>query len=99
MAILAGKYRRELVGLVTSDKMDKTLVVTVDEVKMHKLYNKRFVVKKKYYVHDENNTAKLGDKVLIREMKPMSKLKRWKFIEVVVAAATVDTAEEVKAAA
>ena len=93
MAILAGKYRRELVGIVTSDKMDKTLVVTVDEVKMHPLYKKRYVVKKKYYAHDEENQAKIGDKVTIREMRPMSKLKRWKFVEVVTAAATVEVKE------
>lgn len=86
MAIIGDKNIRELVGKVVSAKTDKTLTVTVDRVKMHPLYKKRFTVTKKYYAHDESNTAKEGDIVKIRETKPMSKLKRWLFVEVVEAA-------------
>jgi len=63
--------------------MQKSLVVEVENVKVHPLYKKRFVVKKKYYVHDENETAKIWDVVKIRESKPISKLKRWTLLEIV----------------
>jgi small subunit ribosomal protein S17 len=52
-------------------------------VKVHPLYKKRFVVRKKYYAHDEKNVSKLGDVVRIRETAPISKMKKWKLIEVV----------------
>ena len=64
-------------GIVTSDKMNKTRVVTVHSYKTHPKYKKRFRVSKKYYAHDENNTAKLGDEVTIYETRPLSRLKRW----------------------
>ena len=57
--------------------MDKTRVVLVKSVKVHPLYKKRFIVRKKYYAHDEQNTSKIGDMVKIREANPTSKLKRW----------------------
>jgi small subunit ribosomal protein S17 len=60
--------------------MDKTRVVLVKSVKVHPLYKKRFIVRKKYYVHDEQNTSKTGDTVKIREASPTSKLKRWVLI-------------------
>ena len=82
MAVIWNKYIKELVGTVTSDAMDKTRVVMVKSVRMHPIYKKRFVVRKKYYVHDQENTAKVGDEVKIREAKPMSKKKRWNLIEV-----------------
>jgi small subunit ribosomal protein S17 len=50
---------------------------------MHPIYKKRFVVSKKYYAHDENNSSKMGDLVKIRECKPLSKSKRWYFIEII----------------
>ncbi len=83
MVIIWDKNIKELVGKVVSDKMQKSLVVVVERVKSHPLYKKRFVVRKKYYVHDENETAKIGDTVRIRESKPISKLKRWTLIEIV----------------
>ncbi|MEI8091182.1 MAG: 30S ribosomal protein S17 [bacterium] len=64
------------------DKADKTRIVLVKTVKTHPLYKKRFVVRKKYYAHDEENVSKLGDVVKIRETKPMSKTKKWLLIEV-----------------
>lgn len=84
MAIIANKNIKELIGKVSSTKMEKTLVVEVDKVKMHSLYKKRFIKTKKYYAHveaDANVTE--GDVVRIQESKPTSKLKRWKFIEIV----------------
>lgn len=64
-------------GIVTSDKMDKTRVVTVHSYKNHPKYKKRFRVSKKYYAHDPDNTYKIGDKITIYETRPLSKLKRW----------------------
>jgi len=83
MVIIWDKNIKELVWKVVSDKMQKSLVVEVENVKVHPLYKKRFVVKKKYYVHDENETAKIWDVVKIRESKPISKLKRWTLLEIV----------------
>ena len=60
--------------------MNKTRVVMVKSVKVHPLYKKRFIVRKKYYVHDEQNISKIGDMVKIREATPTSKLKRWVLI-------------------
>ena len=66
---------------VTSIKMDKTIVVSVDSYKMHPKYKKRYKITNKFYAHDEANTSKEGDKVTIKEVKPISKLKRWVLIE------------------
>lgn len=82
MTIIWNKNIKELSGEVISDKVNNTRVVLIRTVKTHPLYKKRFVVKKNYYIHDEKNESKLWDKVLIREMKPMSKSKRWKLIKV-----------------
>jgi len=83
MVVIWNKSIKELIWEVVSDKTDKSCTVLVKSVKMHPLYKKRFIVRKKYYAHDENNTAKLGDTVKIRECKPVSKTKKWKLIEVV----------------
>ncbi|NOZ43830.1 MAG: 30S ribosomal protein S17 [bacterium] len=80
---MGNKHIKELTGIVVSDKADKTRVVMVKSVRMHPLYKKRFVVRKKYYVHDKENLSKIGDEVKIREIKPISKLKRWSLVEVV----------------
>lgn len=64
-------------GIVTSSKMDQTIVVTVHSYKSHPKYKKRYRVSKKFYAHDAENKYKEGDKVEIYECKPMSKLKRW----------------------
>ena len=70
--------KRELVGLVVSDKMQKTIVVKVDRVKTHPKYGKQFIVSKRYKVHDEKNEYKTGDKVVFVECRPLSKDKRWR---------------------
>lgn len=70
-------------GLVVSDKMDKTVVVAVDYVRRHPLYNKRITRTSKFQAHDENNTCQEGDIVRIEETRPLSKHKRWIVREVV----------------
>ncbi len=65
-------------GVVTSDKMDKTIVVKVDSLKKHPRYQKRYISSKKYKVHDEKNEYINGDKVIIESCKPISKDKQWK---------------------
>lgn len=75
--------RRSLVGTVTSDKMDKTVVVTVERRYRHPLYKKVVRAAKKYMAHDENNECKIGDTVSIEESRPYSRRKRWVVLEIV----------------
>lgn len=71
-------------GVVTSSKMDKTIVITIDRLIKHRLYKKYIRRRKKLYVHDGENTANVGDKVEVAEMtRPLSKLKRWRLVKVV----------------
>ena len=77
------KERKELIGVVVSDKADKTITVKVETYKKHPLYGKRVKYSKKYAAHDENNIAKIGDKVRIVETRPLSKTKKFKLVEVV----------------
>lgn len=74
---------REFVGLVTSDKMDKTITVKVATKKLHPLYKKYVSSSKKYKAHDEQNTAHIGDTVRIVECRPLSKDKCWRLTEIV----------------
>ncbi|NLI94552.1 MAG: 30S ribosomal protein S17 [Erysipelotrichaceae bacterium] len=76
--------RRQMVGEVVSDKMDKTIVVLVETHIPHPKYKKRVKYRKKYYVHDEENLAKEGDRVLIRGIRPVSKTKRWMLVRVLI---------------
>ena len=69
--------RKEFIGTVVSDKMDKTVVVMVERLVQHPLYGKYIKRRKKYMAHDEKNECKIGDKVLIVETRPLSKRKRW----------------------
>ena len=75
-------HRKEREGIVLKSSMNKTIVVKVTRLTQHPQYKKYIKVAKKYYVHDEENKAKVGDKVRIIESKPMSKLKRWRLLEV-----------------
>ncbi len=75
--------RKTRVGYVVSDKMDKTVVVTVESSKKHPLYAKRVKTSKKFKAHDEGNTCGIGDKVKMMETKPLSKDKRWRVIEII----------------
>ncbi|MBO8450031.1 MAG: 30S ribosomal protein S17 [Spirochaetes bacterium] len=74
---------REFVGIVTSDKMDKTIVVQVNTKKLHRLYKKYVSRSKKYHAHDEQNEAHIGDTVRIVEARPISKTKCWRLAEIV----------------
>ena len=75
--------RQELVGVVTSSKMQKTIVVKVTRATQHPLYHRVIRSGKKYYAHDETNEARVGDTVRIISTRPLSKLKRWRLKEVV----------------
>ena len=70
-------------GTVVSDKMDKTITVVVETKKTHPLYGKRVKYSKKFKAHDENNEAKIGDKVVIMETRPLSATKRFRLVEIV----------------
>jgi small subunit ribosomal protein S17 len=76
-------HRKVREGIVVSNKMDMTLVVAVNERVRHPRYGKTVQRTKKLYVHDENNDAKIGDRVRVQETRPLSKLKRWRLTEVV----------------
>lgn len=75
------RQKRYKKGEVVSDKMNKTVVVEVESLKAHPKYLRRYKVKKRYKAHDEKNQYKTGDKVLIREVRPLSKEKRWKIVK------------------
>ena len=75
--------RKEQIGRVVSNKMDKTIVVAVETYKRHPLYKKRIKYTKKYMAHDEHNQAKVGDIVRIMETRPLSRHKRWRLVEIV----------------
>jgi small subunit ribosomal protein S17 len=75
--------RQEVTGVVTSAKMEKTIIVKVTRMVQHKLYHRVIRVSKKFYAHDEERKARQGDTVRIVETRPLSKLKRWRLAEVV----------------
>lgn len=75
--------RKKRVGVVIGHKMDKTIVVQVERRVRHKLYGKEVRLLTKLYAHDEKNEAKAGDKVVVAETKPISRLKRWRLVEIV----------------
>jgi small subunit ribosomal protein S17 len=81
------KQRKSLVGIVTSDKMDKTAVVSVERQYRHTLYEKVVRSTKKYMAHDENNECRIGDRVRIVESRPYSRHKRWRVEEIIEQAA------------
>ena len=76
-------FRKVRIGEVVSDKMDKTVVVAIEDNVKHPLYNK--IVKKtvKFKAHDEENTCSVGDRVMIMETRPLSKDKRWRVVEII----------------
>ncbi len=76
------EQRKRLTGVVTSDKMDKTIVVEVINTKRHPLYEKVLRLRKKYKAHDEANEAREGDRVEIIESKPYSRHKRWALVSI-----------------
>ena len=70
--------RKSMIGNVTSNKMDKTVVVQVEAIKKHPLYKKQIKVRKSYKAHDKNNECNIGDRVEIIETRPLSRDKRWR---------------------
>ena len=86
--------RKTLIGSVVSTRMAKTIVVEVQRQKAHPFYKRVVARSKKFYAHDENGTAHLGDVVKIEESRPLSKLKRWQLKEIVQRAALVAPVEE-----
>ena len=75
--------RRSKVGRVVSDKMDKTVVVSVERLRRHAIYKRVVRLSSKFKAHDEENTARVGDTVRIEESRPLSREKRWTVVEVV----------------
>ena len=76
-------FRKTRVGQVVSDKMDKTIVVAIEDSVQHKLYKKIVNRTYKLKAHDENNECKIGDKVKVMETRPLSKDKRWRVVEII----------------
>jgi small subunit ribosomal protein S17 len=89
--------RNTKIGYVVSTKMAKTIVVETTRQKSHPLYRRVISRSKKFYAHDENDTARVGDVVLIEETRPMSRLKRWRLKQVIQRATLVHAAEEPQA--
>ena len=79
----AATRRNEKIGIVVSTKMQKTIVVEIEMRKAHPKYKRVMKSNKKFYAHDEQNSARMGDVVRIRETRPLSKLKRWSLEEIV----------------
>ena len=77
------RRKKNMVGSVVSNKMDKTVVVAVDKIRHHRIYRKAIKSQVKYKVHDENNECRLGDVVRIVETRPLSREKRWRVAEVI----------------
>ena len=74
---------KTLTGIVTSDKADKTIVITVTSRETHPIYRKQYTVNRKYIAHDENNDAHEGDRVTIKEVRPISKRKTFTLAEII----------------
>ena len=73
---------KEKIGIVVSNKMQKTIVVKVESRYSHPIYSKTMVKTKKYVAHDESGQCNIGDQVLVQETRPLSKRKRWKLVKV-----------------
>jgi small subunit ribosomal protein S17 len=84
----ARNKRKEKIGVVISDKMDKTITVQVERATRHPIYNKMQKMKTKFKAHDEKEEAKIGDSVKIEETRPLSKTKRWRLVEIIKKAST-----------
>lgn len=83
--------KKEFIGTVVSDKMNKTVVVMVERLVKHPLYGKYIKRRKKFMAHDEENACKIGDRVLIEETRPLSRRKRWRVKEILERAKVIET--------
>jgi small subunit ribosomal protein S17 len=75
--------RKDRVGVVTSNKMDKSITVMVERRQKHPMYGKFIKLTKKFHAHDESNECNIGDTVKIMETRPLSKSKRWRLVEII----------------
>lgn len=75
--------RKERIGVVTSNKMEKSIVVAVEKKQKHPMYGKFIKLTKKFHAHDEKNDCNIGDTVRIMETRPMSKTKNWRLVEII----------------
>ncbi|MFQ3574864.1 MAG: 30S ribosomal protein S17 [Cytophagales bacterium] len=75
-------FRKEKIGKVVSNKMEKTITVAVERKVKHPMYGKFMKTTKKFHAHDEQNQCDIGDTVLISETRPLSKLKRWRLVQI-----------------
>jgi small subunit ribosomal protein S17 len=82
MEAVARNLRKQKTGVVVSNKMDKTISVKVERRLMHPIYGKFVKRSKKFFAHDEANTCNVGDLVRIMETRPLSKMKRWRLVEI-----------------
>src|SRR6266567_1946938 len=87
------------VGVVVSNKMNKTIVVAVESLKKHRIYKRTYKQTKRFYAHDEENTCQVGDIVRIEESRPLSKTKHWRLVEIVKPGSGIVPVEEVLAEA
>lgn len=83
MSVVERKNRKSRIGLVVSDKMDKTITVAVERKVKHPFYGKFLKKTTKFHAHDDNNQCGIGDTVRIMETRPLSKTKRWRLVEVI----------------
>ncbi len=89
--------RQQKVGRVVSNKTDKTIVVVVESLKKHRIYKRTYKQTKRFHAHDEHNTCQMGDLVRIEECRPLSKLKRWRLIEIIKPGSGIVPVEELLA--
>jgi len=91
--------RQQRVGRVVSNKMNKTIVVVVETLKKHRIYKRTYKQTKRFQAHDEENICQIGDLVRIEECRPLSKIKRWRLIEIIKPSSGIVPVEEVLAEA
>lgn len=93
------KRHQQKVGTVVSNKMDKTIVVSVETLKKHRIYKRTYKQTKRFHAHDEENICQVGDVVRIEESRPLSKMKRWRLVEILKRGSGIVPVEEVLAEA
>jgi len=86
---------QQKVGTVVSNKMDKTIVVSVESLKKHRIYKRTYKQTKRFHAHDEGNTCQVGDLVRIEETRPLSKMKHWRLVEILKRGSGIVPVEEV----
>ncbi|MEO8972959.1 MAG: 30S ribosomal protein S17 [Ktedonobacteraceae bacterium] len=90
-------HRQQKIGRVVSNKMDKTIVVVVESLKKHRIYKRTYKQTNRFQAHDEENTCQVGDTVRIEESRPLSKMKRWRLIEIIKRGSGIVPVEELMA--